>query len=156
MQGIINWWKGLTSAQKFTVLLIIVVLVWIIRNSIKGAMSGAANSIQNLSETAVLQANGIKASYSDSTYKSMATKLFDAMDGYGTDEDVIFEQFDKLKNDVDFIKLDKAFGVRTASDNLFGMIEPTDLKGWIRDDLSPAMIANLNARLKSNGVTKRV
>lgn len=156
MQSIFNWWKGLTSAQKFTVLVIIAVLIWILRNSIKGAVSGAANAVQNVSESAMLQANGIKASYPDSTYKSMATKLFDAMDGYGTDEDVIFEQFDKLKNDVDFIKLDKAFGVRTASDNLFGMIEPTDMKGWIRDDLSPALIANLNARLKSNGVTKRL
>lgn len=156
MKSLSNWWNGLTSNQKFFVVVFLIVTIWVLRNAIKGAIQGASDKIQQQSETTMLQAQGIKPSYSDSEYKSMANKLFDAMDGYGTDDDVVFAQFDRLNNDVDFIKLDKAFGVRTASDNFFGLIEPTDLRGWIRDDLSSESIATLNQRLKQSGISKRI
>ena len=156
MKSLSNWWNGLTSNQKFFVVVFLIVTIWVLRNAIKGAIQGASDKIQQQSETTMLQAQGIKPSYSDSEYKSMANKLFDAMDGWGTNDDVVFAQFDRLNNDVDFIKLDKAFGVRTASDNMFGLIEPQDLRGWIRDDLSSESIATLNQRLKQSGISKRI
>jgi hypothetical protein len=155
MKGLGNWWGGLTSQQKLVFVLIIIAFIWIVRNAIKGAVRGAEGAVQNVSETAVLQASGIKPSYSDSQYKAMAQKLFDAMDGAGTYDDDVYAVFDKLNNDIDFIKLDKAFGVREASDNLFGAIPSEDMRGWIRDDLSAAQIVTLNKRLKANGVSKR-
>ncbi len=156
MKGIANWWGGLTSQQKLVVVLITIAFIWIVRNSIKGAVRGAEGAVQNVSETAVLQANGIQASYTDSQYKAMAEKLFTAMDGPGTYDDDIFSVFDKLNNDIDFIKVDKAFGVREASDNLFGIFASEDLRGWLKDDLSAEQIVTLNKRLKSNGVSKRI
>lgn len=156
MKSLTNWWNGLTSNQKFFVVVFLIVTIWVLRNAIKGAIQGASDKVQQQSETAMLQAQGIKPSYSESEYKSMANKLFEAMDGWGTNDDVVFAQFDRLNNDVDFIKLDKAFGVRTASDNMFGLIEPQDLRGWIRDDLSSESIATLNQRLKQSGISKRI
>jgi hypothetical protein len=151
-----NWWKSLTPGQQLFVVIAIVIIIWIARNSIRGYVEGAQNAIQNVSEEQALNNAGIKATYTTSQYKSMADILFSAMDGYGTEDELVFKQFAKLKNDVDFVRLDDAFGVREATDNLFGLYEPVDLRGWIKDDLSESQIKTLNSKLKSQGLTKRI
>jgi hypothetical protein len=151
-----NWWKSLSPGQQLFVVIIIVVIIWIARNSIRGYVEGAQNAIQNVSEEQALNNAGIKATYTNSQYKAMADTLYSAMDGYGTDEEPIFNTFKKLKNDVDFVRLDDAFGVREASDNLFGMLAPADMRTWLKDDLGEAEIKTLNAKLKSQGITKRI
>jgi hypothetical protein len=156
LNGVKNWWKSLTPGQQLFVVLVIVIVIWIARNALKGFVEGAENAIQNVSEEQALNNAGIKATYTNSQYKSMADILYSAMDGYGTDDELVYKQFAKLKNDVDFVRLDDAFGVREATDNLFGLYEPLDLRGWVKDDLSESQIKTLNSKLKSQGITKRI
>lgn len=150
-----KFWNNLTGGQKLMAIVILIILLYLFWNTIKGIERAAANSIKNGGEMATLAANGIKASYGSDEYKAMANKLYEAMDGWGTSSDVVFSVFGKLNNDVDFIKLDQAFGVREASDNMFGLYPSEDLEGWIQDDLSTSEITQLNNILKKRGITKR-
>lgn len=150
-----KFWNDLTGGQKLMAIVIAIILLWLFWNTLKGAYRSASNTLQNSGEMAALSASGIKASYSPDEYKSMANKLYEAMDGWGTDSPAIFSIFGKLNNDVDFIKLDQAFGVREATDNMFGLYSAEDLEGWIVDDLSTSEITQLNSILKKRGITKR-
>lgn len=141
-----KWWGGLSSKEKFVIVLILVLLIWVIRNSIQGAVRGAKTNVQGTAEIIALQANGIKQSYSDSYYDTLANKLETAIKGWGTDEQAVYSVFDKLNNNVDFIKLEKAFSVR----------ESQDMREWLKGDLDTEEIKKLNARLKANGITKKI
>lgn len=156
LNGVKNWWKSLTPGQQLFVVIVIIIVLWIARNAIRGYVEGAQNAIQNVSEEQALNNAGVKGTYTSSQYKAMADTLYSAMDGYGTEEEPIFNTFRKLKNDVDFIKLDDAFGVREATDNLFGLTPPADMRTWLREDLGEEEIKTLNAKLKSQGITKRI
>ena len=150
-----DFWDGLTSAQKMIVVLIVIILLWILWNRTKGTIQGWGTALQAGGEISQLEAAGLKATYTANQYKSMANNLFDAMDGFGTDTETIYTVFKKLQNDIDFIKLDAAFGVRTATDNLFGLMEAEDLSGWIKDDLSQTEITKLNNQLRNQGISKQ-
>lgn len=149
-----EFWGGLSSMQKLLASIIIVALLWFFVNRFKGTLQGMAGSIQAGGEMAQLSSAGIKPSYSDAEYRKMADDLEKAMNGIGTDNAAVFNTFKKLKNDADFIKLDTAFGVRDASDNLFGLIEGSDLSGWIHGDLSENQINQLNNQLRNQGLSK--
>lgn len=155
MKKVGEFWHSLSPQGKLIVILIILIILFVLRNKIKGSIQAAGKSIQNQSEVAVLQAHGIKATYSEDKYKKLADYLYRSMDGWGTDSEAVYNAFEQLRNDVDFILLDRAFGIRTASDNLFGLLEDEDLKGWIREDLSATEVQKLNTILKNRGITKR-
>ena len=59
-----------------------------------------------------LEAQGVRATYSDSQFESFAQTLNEAMNGCGTNENNIFEVFRKIKNDIDIRKLISIFGIR--------------------------------------------
>lgn len=103
-------------------------------------------TIQQKSEVLALQAQGITASYNASKYESLANTLETAMKGWGTNEQTVFDVFSDLKNDIDFIELDKAFGIRDS----------VDMKGWLKDDFSTADIKALNNQLNNQSITKRI
>lgn len=113
----------------------------------------AAN--QNSQMNAYAQ-NGIYATYQDLEYEKMAAGLEKAMSGPGTDESTIFGTFRKLKNDVDFIKLDAAFGIRGFSDNLFGLLQDQNMSEWLLDDMSSSDITKLNKQLINQSITKQI
>lgn len=50
--------------------------------------------------------------YTDSFYKSMANKIYDAMKGWGTDYDQIEDEIIQLKTNRDAELLDNAFSIR--------------------------------------------
>lgn len=149
-----NFWAGLSSMQKTVFVIILIVFIYIIWNRFKGSITAFGNRMQAGGEIAQLSNQGINPSYTSQQYSKMADDLFDAMDGFGTNTNVIYNTFKLLKNDADFIKLDTAFGVREASDNLFGLMEQEDLTGWIKDDLSTSEIAKLNKQLANQGISK--
>lgn len=149
-----TFWNGLSSMQKAIFVLILVILIWVLWNRFKGSITAFGNRLQAGGEIAQLANQGIKPTYTAQQYNKMADDLFVAMDGYGTDSEVVFSTFKKLKNDADFIKLDSAFGVKTATDNLFGLMEAEDLSGWIKDDLSQTEIQRLNKQLANQGISK--
>ncbi len=67
-----------------------------------------------------------KLSYPLSYYPLWADELFKAMDGMGTNEDVVFKIFGKLKTKDDVLQLITAFGVKKEE----------TLTQWLVDDLS--------------------
>lgn len=92
-----------------------------------------------------------KATITSSQADQMANQLLDAFSvSSGTDNDVVIEVFDKLKNDDDFYALFKAFGYRTYSnvnsgsptEAVWGVLEDLggyddmDLMGWLNTELS--------------------
>lgn len=84
-----------------------------------------------------------KPSYPDSYYATFADQLYAAMDGWGTDEESIYNVMYKIKNDVDYMKLVEAFGVRDSE----------SLSEWISGDCNTKEINEINSILKNNGVS---
>lgn len=155
MKKALKFWDSLESREKMILIIVVVVILWISRNKIKGFLNAAGKNLQNQSEISKLQSNGIKATYDAEKYQKLADYLFRAMDGVGTYVQDVYNAFNQLRNDVDFIKLDTAFGVRTPTDTWFGLAGSHDLKTWIKEDLSESEVSTLNNLLKNRGVSKR-
>jgi hypothetical protein len=94
----------------------------------------------------------------DAQLKSMANKVFSAMDGYGTDEEAIISVFRTLKTDGDFIGLQKAWGIREVNSGAFN---PTPnfkgtLNGAVTDELSGYYKQRINKILTNKKIKYRV
>jgi hypothetical protein len=133
---------GLILAAIIVGTIVLAVVVW----KIKVRFQAFKSAQENKSEQNALEATGMALSYSPNEYQGMANKLEVAMDGWGTDEDAIMEVFERVKNDLDFLELDSAFGNRDG----WNMIE------WLQGDLSGYWMDKINNTLNSNGCTKRV
>lgn len=97
---------------------------------------------------------GIKPSYTDSEYSSMANKVYTAFDGYTSDPVAVGWVMARMKNDADVLKLINAYGVRTISS---GKGNPTpDFSGTmssaITDELSTSEVIQLNKILQQRGI----
>lgn len=89
----------------------------------------------------------------------VADEIFDAMDGYGTNESAIVASFNKVKTDADFDALNTAFGTRTISSGTWNILISDftgDLSACLRDELSSGWINDINSALRRNGVTKTI
>lgn len=105
---------------------------------------------------------GVKPSdgqLSSSQINKMATDLFDAMDGYLTNEETILSVFTKIKTNADFDNLVIAFGTRTISSgagNVFVSDFTGDLSACLRDELDSSEIAEVNEILAKKGVDRSI
>jgi len=96
---------------------------------------------------------------SASAIKKMADDIYEAMDGYGTDEDTIVSAFQRIKTDADFDALVQAYGTRSVSSgagNIFMSDYNGDLSGALHDELSSGWITDINNALQRNGVNRSV
>lgn len=88
--------------------------------------------------------------YSNSEYTDMAGQIFKAMDGIGTDTDVILNIAKKMKTKSDWLKLVDTFGIKEVSS---GIIFVSDYKGTLPEllptELSSSEMEELNYILKS-------
>lgn len=146
MKGFQEFWHGLTSIQKMVFVIVSLIVLWFLITTIKSRMSVVKNQIENKSEVQILKEKGVQPSYSYDKYLGWSDELDIAMRGGGTDEDRVFRIFGYMNNDMDFIQLYKAFGVRDGE----------DLNGWLKGDLSDTDIAKLNKQLNYAGITKRI
>ena len=131
---------------------------YVIYKEIKKREADKGNKAENTaanSELADLLRRGIKPSYQKSQYASYANSLWEAMDGYGTDSDLIMRIIANMKNDADFLALSSAYGIRTVSSGA-GNPEP-DLKGTLSaalaSELSNSKIKDINASMAKKGIT---
>jgi len=118
--------------------------------------------------------DGIKPTYTDATYQTMANAIFNAIDGRGTDEKAIYRVFQQIVNNADAAKLVLAFGRRTYDEPLgggernynnpvtFGLKLITgglqdkrtaNLIEALNEDLDSEELARVRQILKINGVT---
>lgn len=142
------------NKQSAVVQLVIVIIVLYLLYELYNYVVDTTGFVRQQTELEILAQQGETASYTESEYLKMADDLEDAMDGIGTYNDDLYAVFGKLKNTTDFIKLSAAFGIRSGSDNLFGILPPSDLAGWIQDDLSQSEIEQLNRFLANKGIKK--
>jgi len=98
-------------------------------------------------------------SYPLYAYKEMVTKLLNAMHGYGTSEQVIYDVFNTIKNNMDARQLKKEFGMRPYTGDFTGSFalllnEPEPLSSWLDNELTESEKQAVRNILKSNGVTE--
>nr|WP_294860237.1 hypothetical protein [uncultured Fluviicola sp.] len=148
-----NFWFKMSPIERLIFIIVIAVLAYLMYKYVHSRLQTASQAAVKKGEIDALKASGQKANYTDPQYKTMANDLYEAMDGPGTDDELLNSTFKKLKSDIDFVKLESAFGVREASDNLFGYMDDEDLSGWIKGDLNPSEISKLDRQLKAQNLT---
>ena len=149
MGKIKKWFKGLSPVMQIVVILSVIVVAWMIFKRASGYFSQLSKEQMQQGEKDALEAQGITLTYPLQDYKALADDLYNAMAGAGTDTKTVFNTFNKMENDLDVIQLDQDFGFR---DTLFS--SPTNLQGWLKDDLSTAEMQQLNDTLRNKGITK--
>jgi len=111
-----------------------------------------------------LQQSGIRPTMSNSEFQSIISGLVIAMNGCGTDEDAVYNEISKLKNEADVKQLINMWGVQyyepcAASqpisytrwmwnDKTFG----GSISAWLNYDLSTSEINKINVMLQSKGI----
>lgn len=166
-----KYFKPLPNWSKGVIVLIVVagaaVATWSIVKGIKRAKelkdankAGAAAE----DELQQLASQGIKPTMDDSRFQALSETLVQAMNGCGTDNDMVFDVFRQIKNDADIRKLISIFGVRfyepcagdaplsyirwQFNDKAFGGGLPT----WLAYDLTAGEIRTVNSILSANNV----
>ncbi len=93
--------------------------------------------------------------FPSSQFFAWANRLEQAMFDIGTDEDAIFDVFNRLRNNADFLALKAAFGVRNYTGGFVPgfLSDDLSLDGWISQELDSSEIAQLNNILRSKGIT---
>jgi D-arabinose 1-dehydrogenase-like Zn-dependent alcohol dehydrogenase len=96
---------------------------------------------------------GQRASYVDSQYKIFADAIysagFDVL--FGTDEDAIYNVFNRMNNDLDVNKLIVAFGARRIEFST----RVASLSEFLRSELDDKEIANINKILSTKNINYR-
>ncbi len=93
-----------------------------------------------------------KSTISESQARVYANQLFDAMNGYGTDEDTIRGVFEKLSPE-DFKKVYNEYGRKMYTSTFIGGGTPTDTTIWLGDYENADLIYWLRKEL--NDITDR-
>lgn len=95
-----------------------------------------------------------KPSYIQSQYSGFADALFEAMQGLGTENDALTATFNKMKNTLDVLYLNQAFGIRDyKDDSLFGFnVKEMNLNQWISAELDDSEKKELNEMLSKKGI----
>lgn len=92
-------------------------------------------------------------------FRSLANRLFDAFDGYGTSNSEVKEIIKLLKSNADYDALKAAYGVREVSSGRGNIFQPNfegDLPSTIHDEMSNSEIAELNQIMTSNGLSRTI
>lgn len=92
---------------------------------------------------------GQTASYSSATYSQLADKIYAAvMYTWGTDEQAIYDVFNKMNSNLDVALLIKAFGKRRVEFST----QELELGAHLSNDLDSSEISKLNSILSSKGI----
>ena len=148
--GVKAGFKMLPWYIKLAIIIICFIAVWIIVRKIYRGITVPINTKQRAAdaraEMTALESNGERASYPDSKYQTLADDLEESMDGWGTWDDDLDDVFNELNNNIDYLKLEAAFGRRDGEDMI----------GWLKGDLSSSRLEEVNDILEQKGILYRV
>lgn len=116
--------------------------------------SGSSNNTQNKSKKDIdelTKGKGVKATHLDTTYASFADQLYQSMRYIGTNEGVVYSVLNKMKNDVDVLKLLQAFGRRGYIYNWYQY----NLPQWIVEEFNKEDIDKINQILRKRDIQFR-
>lgn len=120
-------------------IVIIVLFVFVLKG--KNAITDAVTESKLIKEANYEIATD-QITLTSSQFATLATKIYKAVKGAGTDEDAIYAAFLSVNSRSDVLKLISTFGVRD------GMT----LKEWLYDDLSTDEITKINDILSSKNI----
>ncbi len=102
--------------------------------------------------------NGQKLTLTASAQQAIANGLFQAMDGYGTDENAILREFAKINNDADLLAVIKTYGVKTLSSGNFNPVPnfTGTLTEALAQELSSEYVTAINGMLSRKGIKQRL
>lgn len=98
--------------------------------------------------------NKSEVSLSEIQIAALADKLYEAMDGPGTDEGKIYSVFEQINNYSELMMLIRAFGLRKSSWELFWG-SPSGLADWLNADLDGGEINHVNSILAGKNIDFR-
>lgn len=177
--SLFTWYKELPPWGKGIVGVVVVggtaLTAWKIYAGIRTAIrkKQASQSIKDVEgERSEFENNGMQASYANSQYQAWASSLLTQFTGCdfslpfpipglpdGADLSnsgkLLYSIVIKLRNNVDFLKLVEAWGVRTydACGPFTGDVENVNLYQAVQDELQTNEIKGLNAYLNKQGIT---
>jgi len=99
-----------------------------------------------------IEVNQNNLSYSKGEYYSMCSTLDSAMQGTGTDENMIYTVVSRMNTQDDWNYLLKAFGIRDKDGGTFYADLTGDLKKWLNDDLDSVEMQKVKALLLMKGI----
>jgi hypothetical protein len=151
--------KGLPMWAKGVVAIVIVggigIVGYTIYKKIQSQTDKKDDRQQLNAEEKELSQMSVKPTLSKAQAEAIANAIFAAFDGWATDEQAIYSQLGKLKNNADWLLLSTSYGTRKIPS---GRGNPAPdftgtLIGALNDELDPFERAKVNQILKKNGVT---
>lgn len=129
------------------IIVIIIVVVWIFWGKIKTLFSNLGNKVQQNAElNDYINQTGETFTLSDSEIRNLANKLEQAfygnVFGLGTDENAVYEVFNRINNGADLRKLISVYGTR----------HDMTLNQAIVDELSSSELNKVNTILSNKGI----
>jgi hypothetical protein len=175
MANAFDWYKQLPGWAKGLMVTtaggVVIYMGYKIYSGVRQAIrkSQAAQSIKDVAgERKDLENSGVNASFGNSDYQGWASGIQTQFDGCdfsipisflpGKDLSYsgtfLYNILDKFKNNVDFLKLVEAWGIRTYSGCLgTGNTTNVNLYAAVADELESGEITIINDLLKSKGIT---
>lgn len=160
-----NYYKSLPSWAKGTIIVGGAVVAFIIFKTIMNKFKENADKNSALQqkkyatdEIKNLYNQGIKQTLSNSQLESICQVLAQAFDGCGTDNNTVFNEFDKLQNEADMQSLLKMYGVRKYDGcNWEGDFydKNLSLSGAISSEMNTTQIKKINSILGKKGIKFR-
>lgn len=120
--------------------LALIVVIWAIV-AIKGKIGDAVTNSKLIDEVNK-EIDTNKITLTQSQINTLASKIYTAVSGAGTDEEAIYDAFSTLSSYSDLQQLNKTFSVK----------EHMTLREWLRDDLSTSEINHINEILASKNI----
>ena len=113
-------------------------------------------------DTKEAEQKGYKLSYTLTTYKNLADVLFASFEYSNSinifdplDETMMYNVFKKLKNELDFLELQKAFGKREQPVRFIGyFLPPVNLAEWVHIAADEDEVDEINNILAKTGKIK--
>jgi hypothetical protein len=124
----------------------------------QGALEGAkAEQKATTSALDKLAQKGVKPSYDQVQYNTLANQLATAFNGYGTDTSAVFRAFTYMKNNADVIKLNQVFGIKKISSGKFNVSDDFEgtLAQHLTEELNAKELQALNSGLAKKGISYR-
>lgn len=129
------------------IIVILVVLVWVFWGKLKTLFSEISNKYQQNSElNNYISTTGEQVTLSDSDLRQLANKLYTAfyggLFGWGTDEEAVYDVFNRINNGADLHKLISVYGTR----------EDLTLDQAMVDELNNSELKKVNTILANKGI----
>lgn len=172
-KGFYKYYKDLPPWAKGVVIVGAGLVLYMVGNKIYKKINPPQSTKDAKNEQSVIDAeiknnakNGMKSSYPDSQYVAWVRNIVDTISGcdysailiWSVGFQKVYDIFDKLKNDSDYLMLQKTFGVRTISKGVLcgGDYKNVSFSQAMSMQFNNVEIGMLNSRLKSKGISYRL